>query len=244
MNQTTDFNSLLNQADEDSLRSGILESDVYPATIEVAYSGVSAGGAKFIALQFKLDNGAFFRENLYYTNRQGNELYTGQNGKQALLPGRIRVESLCEVACNKPFTDTTRQEKVIKLYDYKAKSELPTSVQMIPELENKKVQLGLLKHRENKRVQNSKTNQWEKGPDAVESNKIAHLFHDPSGLTRTEMKAGETEGAFIKVWKKANWHKTKDTFTPIKTEQTFDALPELNVESNSGSETPELFPTS
>ena len=55
----------------------VRETDVYEATIKVAYAGQSAGGARNVTLVVNLPDGEY-SETIYVTNKKGCLLYTSR----------------------------------------------------------------------------------------------------------------------------------------------------------------------
>lgn len=193
---------------------GPKESGAYGATIDYAFVTKSAGGAWGLSLQFTLDGDSHkHREVIYFTSgtaKGGKNTYKDKNGADQYLPGWLAVDSLSQCAIGKPFDKLADPEnKTIKLYNFDAKKEVPTPVDMHMELVGARVTLGLLHTIEDKNVKND-AGAYVPSGDTREQNNVDKFFTDGVRLTSTEKKAGVTEEAFVKTWLEKNEGKVKN----------------------------------
>ena len=159
----------------------VRDTNVYPATIKVAYAGESQGGAKNVTVVVNLPDGEY-SETIYVTNKQGENWFLNQNDKtkKVPLPGFTTIDDICLVTTGNPLSAQPTEEKVVKVYDYDEKKELPKSVQVLVELTGKTVLLGIVKEVVDKSVKNDTTGEYEPTGETREQNIIAKVFHDPS----------------------------------------------------------------
>jgi hypothetical protein len=190
------------QQEGDSLPSSggyLLDTGVYNMMIEAAYLGESSGGAHSLTLRLKqADGDSTHRETIYITSgrAKGQKPYYVRDGKEFPLPGFSLVNDLCILATGQKLAQHTTEEKVIDVWNRDAGAEVPTKVPMIMALVNQPIKAGIVKKRENKRVQQGTA--WVDGPEAREFNEIDKFFA-PDGRTVTEQLAG-AEAAFIAKW--------------------------------------------
>ena len=194
----------------------VRDTDTYEATIKVAYAGQSAGGARSVTLVVTLPDGEY-NETIYVTNKKGENWFLNQNdkSKKVPLPGFTTIDDICLVTTGKPLSEQDSEEKVVKVYDYDEKKELPKSVPVLTELTGQKVYLGILKSIENKNVKNDSTGEYEPSGETREVNSIDKVFHYPSKVTvveaREAQKAGrDAEATFFDKWVEKNKGQTRN----------------------------------
>lgn len=178
-----------------------LDTDIYTATIKLAYAGESAGGAMSVSFVFDI-NGQEHRETFYVTNRQKENFFTN-GGKKYPLPGYTIVDDICVIASEKPLSEQETEPKVVKLYNVTAKAEVPTEVPVLVDLIGQKVALGIFKQVENKSVKNA-SGEYEPTEETRELNVVDKVFHPEVKLTVVEAKTGKTEPDFWNKWLEKN----------------------------------------
>jgi len=183
----------------------VRDTGAYEATIKVAYAGQSAGGARNVTLVVNLPDGEY-SETIYVTNKKGENWFLNQNdkSKKVPLPGFTTIDDICLVTTGKPLSEQDSEEKVVKVYDYDEKKELPKSVPVLTELTGKPVILGILKSVVDKNVKNDSTGEYEPTGETRDENVIEKVFHDPSKMTVVEARQGATEPVFFEKWLSKN----------------------------------------
>jgi hypothetical protein len=187
----------------------VLETDAYPCTIKAAYAGKSAGGAQSVTLVVDAD-GREYSETVYVTNKKGENFFLNKDDKtkKVPLPGYTVINDICLVTTDKELREQNSEEKVMNVYDFDQKKQVPKSVPMLIDLIGKQVTLGIVKQLENK---NEK-----QGDDYVptaaerETNFTDKVFHHPTGLTVVEARNGLTEAKFLDAWVQRNKGQTRD----------------------------------
>lgn len=193
--------------EEDVLPSGggfILDTGLYPMIIENAYFDKSQGGAMNVNLHLKIKGGdkRVFKQTIYVTSgdAKGNKPYYVKDGKKFPLPGYSMMDAICRITTDTPLSQVTTEDKLVKLYDFDAGSEVPREVPVLTALIGEEIVVGMQKRRENKR--SNQGGEWVDTNEAREYNEISKVFY-PSGHTLTEKKA-EGEAEFVNKWKDAN----------------------------------------
>lgn len=189
-----------------------LETDIYTGVIKALYGGASAGGAKSVTLIAEF-NGKEYKETFYVTNKKGENFFLNKddNKKKVPLPGFTVVDDICLIATGNPLSAQQTEEKVIKLYDYEQKKEVPTAVPMIMEAIGQKISLGILKILENK---NTKVgDEYVPTAETREINAVDKVFHPEMKLTVAEARAGVEEAKFWDSWSDRNKGNTRDKRT-------------------------------
>ncbi len=188
--------------DRDSLGGGfILDTAVYDFTIDSAYMGKSQGGA--LSLNLVCTSGSqSLRQTIYVTSgdAKGNKAtYMDKEGNARPLPGMSQANAICQLALNVDLGDLDTEEKIMKLYDFTAKAELDTKVQMVMALLGKKISFGVQKHIVDKNVKND-AGVYVPSGDTKQENVIDKIFQAETHLTLSERTAGMTSGEFVTKW--------------------------------------------
>ena len=188
----------------------VRDTDVYKGTIKVAFAGQSQGGAHNVTLIVTLPDGEY-NETIYVTNKQGENWFLNQNDKtkKVPLPGFTTIDDICLVTTGNPLSAQPTEEKIVKVYDYDEKKELPKSVPVLTELTGKEVLLGIVKETVDKNAKNDSTGEYEPTGETRDQNVISKVFHFPSKVTvveaREAQKAGrDAEAVFHDKWLEKN----------------------------------------
>lgn len=203
------FGNLTNEGLEETTdRLGGLQiraTDIYPATIKAAYAGQSAGGARNVTIVVELPDGEY-SETIYVTNKKGENWFLNQNdkSKKVPLPGFTTVDDICLVTTGKPLAEQDSEEKVVKVYDFDERKELPKSVPMLVDLIGQTLFLGIVQQTVDKNQKNDSTSEYEPTGETRDENVIEKVFHDPSKMTVVEARQGATEPVFYEKWLSKN----------------------------------------
>lgn len=208
------FNKLTNDGLEESQdRLGgfsPFDSDIYVGDIKAAYAGQSQGGATSVSLIVDF-SGKEYRETFYVTNKKGENFFISPEKKKVPLPGFTVVDDICLIASGKPLAEQNTEEKVINLYDFDAKKELPKSVPMLTDLLGQKIALGVLKQLENKNVKQG--DEYVPSAETREINIVDKVFHPEVKLTVAEARNGKDAPEFWDKWVERNKGQVRDKRT-------------------------------
>jgi len=187
---------------------GPVESGIYAATIEYAYLKPTAGGSLGMHMEFKLDDGSVYRESIYLTKRTGENFYVDKedSSKKHFLPGYITADSIALLGAQKSISEMDTSDKIIKLYDFDQKKEIPTTVPMLTSLIGKTVKLGIIKRLEDKQVKSDEVDKngkpvYKKNGETRIVNETDKVFHPTNNMTVPELRAKSTEATFYDSWK-------------------------------------------
>lgn len=186
----------------------------YLGKIKLAYAGKSDGGAQNVTLVLDI-NGQDYTETIYITNKQGENFFLNKqdNSKKIPLPGFTTIDELCLVTTEKPLSQQDAEEKIVKIYDYNEKKEVPKSVPVLTELLGKEAYFAIVSEIQNKNVKNDSTGAYEPTAETREQNVIEKVFHYPTKLTIPEARQQVTEPAFYEAWVAKNADKQRDRRT-------------------------------
>lgn len=194
-----------------------LPTDVYDGKIVVAYITTSTGGAR--AFNFVIEaGGKTIRETIYVTNKQGGVTYV-KDGKKYPLPGYSLVNALTKLTIGKEIPQLTFENKLVKIYNFELKKDVPTEVPVAVELTGEAVSLGIELIRKNKQAKDQAGNYVDTA-EIVELNSITRVFHVKTGQTAAEYDAqgpAEFKGLWLKEFKGKVRDKTNKSLTPATT---------------------------
>jgi len=181
---------------------GVLESGLYPATIKLAYITKSSGGATGVVLQAETDQGRKIGETIYISSgtAKGCKNYYEKDGQKHYLPGFLIAQSIALLAAGKELADLDTEQKVAKIYDFDAKAEVPTKVEMIMDLINKPILLGVIKQTVDKNVKQGDV--YVPSGETRDVNTIDKAFRASDRMTTAEIRAQATEATFADTWAK------------------------------------------
>ena len=200
--------STANNEETDNIGDGFLwDTGIYKVTIMLAYMDKSRGGATSINFIFKREDGKELRNTIYITNRAGQNFYM-RDDKEMLNIGWQHATSLYYAATGTHLKEATEEKKVINIYDFDAKKELPQSRDVLVDLLGKEIILGLHKITEDKNVKNS-AGKYVTSGKVRDVNMIDKTFQ-PSGMTNAEANEGLTAPVFLLKWKDKFGTKTID----------------------------------
>jgi len=200
--------------EEDRMGGRTLESSVYDMEIEMAYMDKSKGGAHSINFVFKASDGSSLKNTTYFTNKQG-KTYWEKNSERHFLPGYNIFNAICLLAVGKPFTSLATEEKMVNVYDFNQKKEVPVSKEVVLDLIGSKIKLGVLKIIENKSKINS-VGKYVKINEKRTINDIDKVFRSKDDLTTIEVRAQKSVGEFMTKWMERWDGVDKDSYEEVK----------------------------
>lgn len=203
MSLLANLNTDSNIADEKDSVGGsrVRDSALYPMNISLAYLTKSAGGALALNLLLADDDGDV-RQQLWITNKKGENFYIDKKGDKQYLPGFNMANSLCLLTLGKEISQLETEEKVVNLYNFEAKADVPTKVDMITDLLKQDILVGLVKQTVDKTVKNEQTGEYLPTGETREENEVDKFFRAADRMTSSEIRAQATEAVFADTWDK------------------------------------------
>lgn len=199
--------------ESDSLGSGgILNSGLYNAKITMAYVTTAASGATGLVLQAKTDQGKDIKQTLWMTAgtaKGGNNYYLDKEGKKQYLKGFMDASSLALLTVGKEISELDTEQKVVGVYNFEAKAEVPTKVDVVTELLGKEIIIGLIRQTVDKTKKND-AGVYAPTGETREENEIDKLFRAADRMTTAEIRAAANDPVFINNWAEKWTDKVKD----------------------------------
>lgn len=194
-------------------------TDVYPAKIEMAYIDIAKSGAVGVVVHYKTASGALHRETQYIKSgdAKGNKHYYVKDGNQYNLPGFNTINAVTNLAGDDGFNlldvEEHIEKKVIKVYDFEAKKELPQEKLVIIPLIGKDITIAIQEILEDKTAKNDQGKYIPTGEHRTKF-EIAHVFHSDTGMTVSETKAAMKDESLVAEfqakWLEKNQGKVRD----------------------------------
>lgn len=200
----------------------VFDSKVYAATIKMAYLRKAADPSKSMGLTLILDlEGKEYTQTLYITNKTTGDTFTvDADGKKKNMQGFNLANSLAMVATGKPLNQLDDEERLQKIRNFKEKKDENIKVQVIVDLLDKEVNVGIIKQSVNKQVKQG--NDYVDTADTREENEISKFFCAKKkflNMTATEMLAAKDddtqEAVFITKWNEQNEGKVINRVKPV-----------------------------
>lgn len=197
-----------------------------PFTVDVAYMGESVNGAISVTVHLKEVGGnGGHRETFYVTSGtakgRANTYVDKRSGKKRLLPGMESMNQLAIITTGKKLGALSTEEKMIKLWNFEERKELPAKVPALVEMIGQQVLVAITKCRENKRQK--------VGDEYVDTaaerifNEAGKFLH-PDGHTVAEKIAEESDTTYRDNWvKKFGPDYVKDNYKEVTPGQGVEA---------------------
>ena len=195
---------------------GVLNSGLYESKITMAYVTTSSGGATGLVIQAKTSEGRDIRSTQWMTSgtAKGGKNFYEKDGVKNYLPGFLLAQSLALLTCGKEISEMETETKVVNVYDYTAKKEVPTKVDMVMDLLGKDVLIGLIKQVVDKNVKNA-AGAYVPSGDTREENEIDKFFRASDRKTTAEIRAKAETAAFADTWVEKHFDKTRNRATKV-----------------------------
>lgn len=193
---------------------GVLDSGVYEGTIKAAYAGKSqSSDAQSITVMIDI-NGREFRETYWVTNKNGENFYLDKNDKKKKvpLPGFTAADDLCLLATGHPLAEQEVEEKVLNLYDFTERKEVPQNVPVLTGLTGKSIRVGIIRQVVDK-TQKNDAGVYVPTGETREENIADKFFHAESKRTVTEFRQKIEEPIFHDKWAEKNTGTVRDRST-------------------------------
>lgn len=206
--------------EKDSVGSnGPLESNVYKCTVALAYVTKAASEALGLVLNLKTEDGRELRQTLWMTSGKdkGCKNYYEKDGQKNYLPGFVHANALALLTTGKEIGQLDTEEKVVNVYSYDAKAEVPTKVNMVMDLIGKEILAGVIKQTVDKTKKNESTGQYEATGETRDENEIDKFFRERDRMTTAEIRGQAEKATFIDTWIEKWAGKTKDRAKGKKT---------------------------
>lgn len=225
----------------------LFPTDIYEAKIKMAYAGASQRGARFVHLIADI-GGKEYSETIYVTNAKGENFYHPKDGngnpdpkKKNTMPGYVQVDDICLLISGKPLNEQDSEEKIVKIYDYEAKKEVPTSVPVLVELLGGDIRFAIQQAKEDKNQKDESTGEYKPTGETRDTNNIEKSFHFETKMTVVEIRNEATEPTFHDAWAAKNRGVVRDKSSGAKGGNNGRPPQSGNAPAGGGEKKPGLF---
>lgn len=186
-----------------------LSSDIYDMVLQMAYVGKAANSeARSMTLTLKTPNGLEHRETIWMTDRENKHYYV-KDGKKYPLPGFVTIDDLALLITGYPLSEQNFEEKIVPIYDYDAKKDIPKAVMVPIALIGQKISVAILNQIVNKNEKNPHTGQYEASDKTQNESVIVKLFHHETRKTVNEIR-NQQNATFADTWLERFKGQTRD----------------------------------
>lgn len=232
--------------DGDFLGGGsyLLDTDAYTMAIDMAYIDKSKGGAMSLNLVLKGKNNETIRQQWWMTSGEAKgckNYYEDKKGTKNYLPGFSAANNFTLLAIGKDISSVNTEEKVLSLYDYGQRKEVPTKKQVIVELLGAEIIVGVEKQTVDKTAKNEATGNYEPTGETRQVNEIVKSFRAKDSLSAAEIRAEATEAVFLPKWVEKNKGNVVDKSIGVAASKGSTGVAGAPTQSGSTSETKSLF---
>ena len=199
--------------EKDSVGGGVvLESNIYPAKVTLAYVTKSGGGALGLVVSAKTAEGHDIKQTLWMTSgtEKGCKNYYEKDGQKNYLPGYLAANALALLTTGKEISGLETETKVVNVYNSDARAEVPTKVEMVMDLLGKEILIGLIKQTVNKTKKDDVTGVYLPTGETRDENEIDKFFRASDRKTTAEIRAQVEEAKFADTWLEKWQGKVKD----------------------------------
>ena len=191
---------------------GVLESNIYPSKVTLAYVTKSNGGALGLVIAAKTTEGRDIKQTLWMTSgtEKGCKNYYEKDGQKNYLPGYLAANALALLTTGKEISGLETETKVVNVYNSDAKAEVPTKVEMVMDLLGKEILIGLIKQTVNKSKKDEVTGVYLPTGETRDENEIDKFFRASDRKTTAEIRAQVEEAKFADTWLEKWQGKVKD----------------------------------
>lgn len=195
-------NNVAGAKDEKDSVGGTVDTGLYTAKITMAYLTSADSGAVALTTHFKTEEGFIIKDTTYITSgtaKGGKNTYKDKDGKEQYLPGYNSANSLSRIVTGKDINDLDTEEKLVNVYNFEAGAEVPTKVEVIMDMLNKEILIGVFKQETEKTAKNDAGDYIGTGEFRTE-NVINKYFHPDSKMTSSEIQAKAENALFVDTW--------------------------------------------
>lgn len=186
----------------------LLESGIYLATVKSAYGIISANGAQGIHLELELEGGRGYREDIYVTNRNGENFFTDQqSGKKNFLPGFLLADDLAQLTVGSDLSDATWEDRVWEVYDRTEGKAIPKGMPTLVDAIGTQVYVAIAKKDKPQTNYDRDTKTSTATGEVEQENLIQKFMHPEMKITVNEArhameKNQDPEAKFFAEWDK------------------------------------------
>lgn len=191
-----------------------LDSDLYRGKVKMAYLVVHESKAQGIAFEFDISGKTFKTEQIVRTKAGKNYFINTQTKLKAPLGGFTVVDDICTILTGKGLKGQNTEQKVVKVFNFDKKEDVPTQVHVLVDLIDKEIGIAVIKKLENKSKKEGEGEaaKYVATSETTTRNDIVKAVYPQDGATVGE-KSEKKPATWAAGWLKNNKGKTKEKLT-------------------------------
>jgi hypothetical protein len=191
-----------------------LDSDLYKGKVKMAYLVIHESKAQGIAFEFDLGGKTLKIEQIVRTKEGKNYFVNGKTKLKAPLGGFTVVDDICTILTGKGLKGQATEEKIVKVFNFDKKEDVPTQVHVLVDLIDKEVGIAVIKKLENKSKKEGEgaATKYVATSETITRNDIVKAVHISDCATVGE-KSEKKPATWAAGWLKNNKGKTKEKLT-------------------------------
>ncbi len=166
----------------------IKDSGIYTAQITMARLIESTGGANAAVLTFETEEGQKLTRTVWFTNKKG-QTYWEKNDRKGNLPGYEELCRLSELLTDSIHSFGSTEDKVVDVWSYEKKEEVPTESKVIMSFIGKPVKLLIRKTLEDATELDASTGKYEPNGKTKTVTEVEGYVNPINDKTSAEKKA-------------------------------------------------------
>jgi hypothetical protein len=188
----------VDSTEQDTLGGGsLLKTNVYAGKIDAAWLTAADSGAVAINLLVTIA-GKTLRQQVFFTNKNKEVVYEDKKTKEKkALPGYLFACSLTKLLTGKTVEKLPTEQRVISLYDYKQKKEVPTKIEALVDLHGADVLVAVEEQIVDKTTKVG--TEYKPTGETRKQNEMVKFFDATTKKTSTEL-AGNADAVFHDKW--------------------------------------------
>ena len=189
----------------DVIGGGLFDAGMHEGTVKLAYAGKSQNSdSQSITVVIDV-NGKELRDTFWITKQTGENYYTDKQDPSIKrpLPGYTTADDLCLLTTGMPLSEQTVEDKVVKIYNYDEKKDVPTNVPVLTDVIGHKIIAGVIRQIVDKN-QKDTSGKYVPTGETREENVIDKLFHAETHKTVTELREQMETAEFFDKWEAKN----------------------------------------
>ena len=195
----------------------LFDTGIYPMVVDMAYLDQSTGGAHSLTVTLKSMDGKTLKETLWITGGKAKGQLTyflNKNGDKQDLPGFAIANAISALSTGKELGDHTPEEKMVNVFNYDLKKEVPTAKQVFVALIGQKISVAIQKQIVDKTAK-AADGSYQPTGETREQNEIVGVYNTDTNQNMYEAK-NSIPAEFHDKWLAANAGKTRDKSSKSK----------------------------
>lgn len=192
--------------------SRLFETGIYSMVVDMAYLDESKGGAYSLNVVLKAADGKTHKETLWITGgRDKGQLtyFLNKSNEKQDLPGFAIANALAFHATGKDLGGLVPEEKMVNIYNYDLKKDVPTPRQVFMDMIGQQVKVAIVKQTVDKTKKNDATGKYEPTGETREENEISQIFNEKTDQSLYEAK-NSLPAEIAAKWVAVNAGKTRN----------------------------------